>query len=209
MPAKPKPDVLLKQQIIAHLNKGYGISETCKVLRLSRSTYYNWCRDDAEFKADCKRILGTDIHKDRMLHKGKVAPVGVESSWQERFIALYRKTGDRAQAADGCGLKVVELNARLELGNPEYDEVFHKQFMEEEQRRLWVIEDSTLRKAEHDMPTARFVLSNLLKEKYGKVGGEVTVNNQHWFTSKGESKAAQFMEERFGGKARPEGDATH
>jgi hypothetical protein len=59
------------------------------------------------------------------------------------------------------------------------------------------------------MPTARFVLSNLLKEKYGKVGGEVTINNQHWFTSKGESKAKAFMEKKFGDQARPESEATH
>jgi hypothetical protein len=209
MPPKPKPVVLLKQQVIAHLNKGYGISETCKLLRISRTSYYNWRREDPEFAAECARILGTEIHKDRMLHRGAVAPVGVEASWEDKFLNLYRKTGDRAKAADGCGLTVVQLNERMTPGEAEYDEVFHKRFIEEEQRRLWVIEDSTLRKAEHDMPTARFVLSNLLKEKYGKVGGEVTINNQHWFTSKGESKAKAFMEKRFGDQARPESGVTH
>ena len=70
---------------------------------------------------------------------------------------------------------------RFDARHEEYDETFHKMFIEEEQRRLWRIEDNTLTKAESDPPTARFVLSNLLKEKYGKLEGTGTTQNLYWF----------------------------
>lgn len=187
----------LKQEMIAKLSKGYGIAESCDLLRFSKSTYYNWHKADPEFKAECDRILSTPVHKERIIHKQPKADTAVDASWQEIFIALYRKTGDRDSAIDGCAQLALTVNAAMDPESSEYDEPFHKLFMEEEQRRLWRIEDSMLRKAEHDMPTARFALSNLLKEKYGKVGGEVTVN-QHWFTSQGAAKASKFMGSLFG-----------
>jgi hypothetical protein len=186
----------LKQEFLAKISKGYGIGEACKLLRFGRSTFYNWKRGDPEFAAECDRILATPVHKERIIHKQPKADTAVDASWQEIFLALYKKTGDRDSAVDGCGIEALAINEAMDPTSAAYDEVFHKQFMEEEQRRLWRIEDSMLRKAEHDMPTARFALSNLLKEKYGKVGGEVTVN-QHWFTSKGQAKAATFMGELF------------
>ena len=186
----------LKQEMLAKLSKGYGITESCKLLRFSQSTFYNWKKTDPEFAAECNRILATPVHKERIIHKQRKADTAVDASWQEIFLAIYKKTGDRDQAVDACGVDPLAVTSAMDPTQAAYDEVFHKQFMEEEQRRLWRIEDSMLRKAEHDMPTARFALSNLLKEKYGKLGGEVTVN-QHWFTSKGQAKAATFMGDLF------------
>ena len=171
----------LKQEMLAKLSKGYGITESCKLQRFSQSTFYNWKNTDPEFAAECNRILATPVHKERIIHKQRKADTAVDASWQEIFLAIYKKTGDRDQAVDACGVDSLAVTAAMDPTQAAYDEVFHKQFMEEEQRRLWRIEDSMLRKAE---------------EKYGKLGGEVTVN-QHWFTSKGQAKAATFMGDLF------------
>jgi hypothetical protein len=168
-----------------------------KIVRVGRSTYYNWQESDPEFAADSKRILSDPVHQTRMLANESKTTVPTTSTWQDKFIAVYRKTGDRDQSLVACGESVLDVEACLSPTSETYDEVFHKRFMEEEQKRLWRIEDSMLRKAEHDMPTARFALSNLLKEKYGKIGGEVTVN-QHWFTSSGAAKADRLMDDLFG-----------
>jgi hypothetical protein len=201
MPRKTHKDpALIKDEFYARLGQGYGITEACKVLRISRSTYYNWRDSDPVFAAECKRLLSDPVQQVRRMEGKKIADAPVHSTWQDKFIAVYRKTGDRDQAQVSCGESAVYIEQTLSPTSDKYDEEFHKRFMEEEQKRLWRIEDSMLRKAEHDMPTARFALSNLLKEKYGKVGGEVTVNNQHWFTSAGAARADKLMDDLFGNK---------
>jgi len=184
--------------------KGYGISAAAKKLGLSRNTYYNWCKTDPEFKANTRRILDDPIHQKRVLNASGRADMSVDMKWQQKFIALYRRTGDKVQAAGACKKSTSEIADALDPKSESYDEEFHLLFLEEEQRRLWTIEDNTLRKAEHDAPTARFVLSNLLKEKYGKVSeGSVTLT-QHWHTQKGEDEAGEFIDGLFGPKAHTE-----
>ena len=92
------------------------------------------------------------------------------------------------------------MSNALNPKHEDFDEAFHSMFSEEEQRRLWRIEDNTLKKAEHDMPTARFVLSNLLKEKYGKIEGTTTHQNLFWFNTAGEDKAREALYHLFGPK---------
>lgn len=195
-----KDSALIKEEILARLAQGYSVMETMKILRVGRTTYYNWTKADPEFASNAKRILSDPVHQTRILRHESKATVPTHSTWQDKFIAVYRKTGDRDQSLIACGESVLDVEARLDPTSKQYDKVFHERFMEEEQRRLWRIEDSMLRKAEHDMPTARFALGNLMKGKYGKIGGEVTVNNQHWFNSAGEAQADKAMGDLFGGE---------
>lgn len=191
----------LKGEFLAQMSKGYGLQEIARKLGISRNTYYNWKKADPEFRANAERILNDPIHQKRILNKSGHADMSVDMKWQQKFIAMYRRTGDKVQSADACGKPAKDVQDALEVKNASYDEEFHLAFLEEEQRRLWVIEDNTLRKAEHDAPTARFVLSNLLKEKYGKVSeGSVTLN-QSWFTQRGEDEAGEFLDGLFGSKA--------
>ena len=204
-----KDPALIKQEFYARLAQGHGIMQTCDILRIGRSTYYNWKKKDPEFAAECTRILSDPVHTTRMLNNESQTTIPTTSTWQDKFIAVYRKTGDRDQSLIACGESALYVEHTMTPTSEHYDEEFHVRFMEEEQKRLWRIEDNMLRKAEHDPPTARFALSNLMKEKYGKVGGEVTVNNQHWFTSAGAARADKLMDGLFGdGEAGLEQHAT-
>lgn len=193
----------MKAEWLALMAKGYGIKAIGDKVGVSRNTYYNWCKADPEFKANAHRILDDPVHQKRILNKSGHADMSVDMKWQQKFIALYRRTGDKVQAAGAAGKSTVEIASALDPKSDAYDEEFHLAFLEEEQRRLWTIEDNTLRKAEHDAPTARFVLSNLLKEKYGKVSeGSVNIS-QHWYTQAGEDQAGELLDGLFG-KANPD-----
>jgi hypothetical protein len=190
----------LKKEFLALLAKGYGILAASKKIGASRGSYYNWKKLDPEFAAAADRIVSDPVHQKRILSKSGKANMSVDMNWQGKFIAMYRQTGDKVEAAQTAGKTTVEVSDALNTKSESYDEEFHLAFLEEEQRRLWVIEDNTLRKAEHDAPTARFVLSNLLKEKYGKVSeGSVTVN-QNWNTQRGDDEAEEFLDGLFGNK---------
>ena len=195
MPRSTHSDsALLKKQIIERLAQGYGIAETCDLIRVARNTYYNWKKKDPAFAADVERILRDPLHTTRILNKQSKAEVGIEDDWKLRFLGVYKKTGDRNQALMhvGEGKTAVDIDHAMDPQHPDYDAEFARAFFNEEQKRLWQIEDNTLRKAEHDMPTARFVLGNLVKHKYGKMEGTTTIQ-QAWFTAKGESEAADTL----------------
>lgn len=185
-----KDPALLKKEIIERLSQGYGILETCKIIRIGRTTYYKWKKDDEAFSCDVERILADPLHGTRILNRAAKAEIGIEDDWKLRFLGVYRRSGDRndALANVGEGKFAHEIEAALDPQSTLYDEKFAELFKNEEQKRLWKIEDNTLRKAEHDMPTARFVLSNLVKEKYGKLEGTTTIQ-QVWFSQVGEDKA--------------------
>ena len=195
MPRQTHSDsALLKKQIIERLAQGYGIMETCDLVRIARNTYYNWKKADPAFAADVERILRDPIHTTRIMKHESKAVVGIEDDWKLRFLGVYKKTGDRNQALMhvGEGKRAQEIEAAMDPNHPDYDAQFAKAFINEEQKRLWQIEDNTLRKAEHDMPTARFVLGNLVKHKYGKLEGSTTIQ-QAWFSAKGEDEAANTL----------------
>lgn len=190
---------LLKKEFKNKLAQGYGIAEACKQLRFARATYYNWRNADEAFASEVDLILADPIHQTRLLrHDGKAA-AQTFSTWQKKFVALYRQTGSRDEAIAGCGKSALEVEAALNPKSEDFDAVFARLFDEEQQRRLWRIEDNLLKKAEHDTTASRFVLSNLLKDRYGKVGGETTVNAQlNWFTEAGANKAQGTLEQLFG-----------
>ena len=188
----------IKQEILALTAKGYGISAACKKVGITRPTYYNWKKKDPHFARELNQILSDPVHQQRLLDNQATADIAVDMTWAQKFIATYRRTGDKVKSAQTAGKTTVELSNCLDPKHDSYDEEFHLAFLEEEQRRIWTIEDSTLAKAEHDGPTARFVLSNLLKDKYGKVSeGSVQVN-QHWHTQAGSDQAGEFLDGLFG-----------
>jgi len=188
----------IKQEILALTAKGYGISASCKKVGITRPTYYNWKKADPHFARELNQILSDPVHQQRLLDNQATADIAVDMTWAQKFIATYRRTGDKIKSAQTAGKTTVELTNALDPKSKSYDEEFHLAFLEEEQRRLWAIEDATLAKAEHDGPTARFVLSNLLKEKYGKVSeGSVQVST-HWHTQAGSDQAGEFLDGLFG-----------
>jgi len=188
----------IKAELLALTAKGYGISAACKKVGVSRPTYYNWKKKDPHFARELDAILSDPVHQQRLLDNQATADISVDMTWAQKFIATYRRTGDKIKSAQTAGKTTVELSNALEPKHDSYNEEFHLAFLEEEQRRLWQIEDNTLAKAEHDGPTARFVLSNLLKEKYGKVSeGSVNVN-AHWHTQAGTDQAGEFLDGLFG-----------
>lgn len=191
-----KDRALLKKEIIERLAQGYGIRETCDILQVGHGTYYNWRNKDPEFKADVERILSDPLHATRILNRSSKEELGVEENWKLRFLGVYRRTGDRNEALRSAGKRAIEIEQALDSAGDHYDAEFARLFSDEEQKRLWKIEDNALRKAEHDMPTARFVLSNLVKDKYGKLEGTTTVQ-QVWFTQKGEENAMKEIESMF------------
>jgi len=195
-----KDKALLKKEIIERLAQGYGIREACDILDIGHSSYYNWRKQDPEFKADVERILADPLHATRILNRSSKEELGVEENWKLRFLGVYRRSGDRNQALMSAGRRAVEIEKALNPDHEDYDAEFAKLFSDEEQKRLWKIEDNTLRKAEHDMPTARFVLSNLVKEKYGKLEGSTTIQ-QVWFSQKGEEAALRELEKMFPSEA--------
>jgi len=194
----------MKAEWLALMAKGYGILAISRKVGVSRTTYYNWCKSDPQFKADSRRILDDPIHQARILKKSGRADMSVDMKWQNRFVAMYRRTGDKVEAANACSKSTTEIASALDPKSESYDEEFHLAFLEEEQRRLWTIEDNTLKKAEHDAPTARFVLRNLLKDKYGKSSEGSVILNTHWHTQKGEDQAGEFIDGLFGPEAHTE-----
>lgn len=187
-----------KKEMLALLAKGYGISEMCRKLGITRPTYYNWRKKDPHFDHECQRILDDPAHKERILKGASRTDVTPDLPWQQKFLRSYRITGDKNEAANASGMKAREVEDALNPKSENYDEEFHLGFLEEEQRRIWQIEDNLHKKAEHDGPSARFVLANLLKEKYGKVEGQVNVHTTQWFTQKGTDEASEFLSGLFG-----------
>lgn len=199
-----KGSALRKQEFLAFLAEGYGVLASAKRAGFSTGSYYNWRKKDEAFRVAADNILSDPIHRDRILNKVAKADVKPGADWKDQFLALYRRTGDRSSSAAKVGKQPMDVEAALDEDSDEYDEYFAYRFQEEQQRKLWKIEDNTIRKAEHDPPTARFVLSNLMKEKYGKVGGEVTVNQLHWYSERGASKARNLLSDLLGEEGRPE-----
>ena len=193
---------LIKKELVERLAQGYGIKEATKLLRISRSTFYNWRKADEAFNAECTRLLADPIHQSRILRQESKAVLGIEEDWKLRFIGMYRMSGDRTEALAtvGNGKRAQDIENALNPKHDTYDEQFHKLFLNEEQKRLWKIEDNLLKKAEHDSPSARFVLANLVKDKYGKLEGSATIQ-QVWFTSQGESDAMSGLQGLGFGKA--------
>jgi len=187
-----KDRLLLRKEFVERLAQGYGISEACKVLRVARQTIYNWRQQDEAFDAEVTRVLADPIHQTRILRGESVADVPIEEKWQLRFIGVYRKTGDRNAAILAADKPALFIERALDPMSDDYDEAFAALYAEEQQRKLWLIEDNTMNKAEHDAPTARFVLSNLMKAKYGKLEGHAQIN-QFWFTAVGEADAAKEL----------------
>lgn len=190
------------------LRRGYGVNEMCRKVNIHRNTYYAWRKKDPGFRAETERILKDPVHQMRILNKDAKAEAATYETWQKQFIGLYRQTGDRNQAILGCGKDALDVEAALDPKADTYDEVFHKLFLETEQRRLWQVEDNLLGKAEHDSPTARFILANRVKEKYGKLEGASEVKNLYWFTQKGEDEAGVMLDGLFGKRTVIEGEVV-
>lgn len=52
----------LKDDFLNALNANYGIIyKACEAVRISRPTYYKWCREDDEFKAKVDEIMETQV----------------------------------------------------------------------------------------------------------------------------------------------------
>jgi hypothetical protein len=126
-----------------------------------------------------------------------VAVSETTASWQEKFVATYNATGDREQAMIAAAQSPLYIEACLAKGSDDYDADFHRAYLQAEQRRLWRIEDNLLNKAEHDSPSARFILANRVKDKYGKLEGTTTVQTA-WFTVEGEERAKDVLRGMFG-----------
>ena len=108
-----KDSALLKEELLARLRKGYGVKESCKLIRISRQTYYNWQKKDDEFKFACKRVLSDPIHSTRILQKKAQTEVPTSADWQLRFIGVYRMNGDRDEAASAAGKEPSFVNHAL------------------------------------------------------------------------------------------------
>ena len=202
-----KPASQLKQEVIHHLSRGCGIVEACRLAGTTRSSYYGWRKADPEFKADAERLLRDPVHQERILRGQAIAASETGKSWQEKFIATYLASGDREQALVASAQSALHIEACLSPDSEHYDAAFHRAFQQAEQRRLWRIEDNLLNKAEHDSPSARFILANRVKGKYGKLEGTTTVQNA-WFSVEGESRAAERLRKMFGNGEHDSDDAT-
>jgi hypothetical protein len=187
-----KDRLLLRKEFVERLAQGYGISEACRKLQVSRQTIHNWRKKDEAFDAEVERVLADPIHQTRILRGESKTIVSPEEKWQYQFIGVYRKTGDRNAAILACDKPALFIEQALDPMSDSYDAEFAAMYSEEQQRKLWTIEDNTMNKAEHDAPTARFVLSNLMKAKYGKLEGSSQIN-QFWFTAAGEADAAKEL----------------
>lgn len=187
----------MKAEILHHLSRGCGIVEACRLVNTTRSSYYTWRRTDAEFKADAERLLRDPVHVDRILRGQAIAVSETTKSWQEKFITTYNSTGDREAALVSSGKAPLFIESCLARSSDDFDPDFHRAFQQAEQRRLWRIEDNLLNKAEHDSPSARFILANRVKDKYGKLEGTTTVNTA-WFTVEGEDRARNVLRKMFG-----------
>lgn len=189
----------MKEEMLHHLSRGCGVVESCRLVQVSRSAYYAWRRADPEFKAACERLLRDPVHVERIMRGQAVAATDTTKSWQEKFIATYNATGDREQALLAAAQSALFIESCLAESSEHYDPDFHRAFQQAEQRRLWRIEDNLLNKAEHDSTSARFILANRVKDKYGKLEGSSTVNNNlAWFTVEGENRAKDRLRRMFG-----------
>jgi transposase len=199
--AAPKKKSLAekKARLIELLARGHGISESVRILGVSRQTYYRWARNDPAFKADAERVLSSPEHRERVLTSAAATQVPTEESWAHTFVRVYRTTGDRETAAKEAGVKPRQVQEALTEGSEEYDEVFAGLMSDVEMVQMWRIEDAALRKAEHDSSMQKFVLSSRLKERYGSQGPMATQQNLFWFNADGESAAMQKMKELFSG----------
>lgn len=187
-----------KDKILNLLAEGYGVTEVCRITRCSRSTYYKHRREDEKFKAECDRILALPEHRQRIADAQAKTVGTTEDDPRRRFVALFIKTRDRNEAANSVGWDALDVEKKLDSTSEEYDEEFATLMAEAEMRHLWRIEDQAKVKALHDSPMTRFILSNNMREKYGKVDrpGEVgNVANIFWFSGEGMDKAREIIGE--------------
>lgn len=64
VPQVPNPH-LKKEAFLAAYKKTYGnVSESCKIIKLDRRTYYNWVNEDPEFKAALEAVRPDDLIVD-------------------------------------------------------------------------------------------------------------------------------------------------
>lgn len=203
--AAPKKDSLAerKSKLLESLARGYGITEGCKILGVSRNTYYRWSRKDAAFKADASRILSDPAHRERMLSAAATTKVDPAEQWYHTFARVYRTTGDRNEAAEMAGIKPGQVVCALDKHHDEYNEAFDSLMADAEIRQMWRIEDAALKKAEHDGGMQKFILATRMKAKYGQTGMVPQQTNIFWFNQEGESAAQQTMRELFGGSGPP------
>ena len=187
----------MKVEVLHHLSRGCGVVEACRLVDTTRSSYYTWRKSDPEFRADADRLLRDPVHVERILLGQAIAFSETTKSWQEKFSATYNSTGDREQATLSAAQSPLFIESCLAATSDDFDPDFHRAFQQAEQRRLWRIEDNLLNKAEHDSPSARFILANRVKDKYGKLEGTTTVNAA-WFTVEGENRAKNVLRKMFG-----------
>jgi hypothetical protein len=180
------------------LSEGYGVTEVCRIVKTSRSTYYKHRREDEGFKVECDRILALPEHRQRIVN-AQTKTVGVtESDPRRKFIAVFAKTRDRNEAANTVGWSALDVEHKLDKDHDDYDEEFSALFAEQEMRHIWRVEDNTNQKALHDSPTARFFLQANMKEKYGKPerqGDGGNVANIYWFSNDGMQRAREIIGE--------------
>ena len=203
--AAPKKDSLAarKAKLLESMARGYGITEGCKILGVSRQTYYRWCRSDEAFKADAKRILSDPAHRERVLTAAATTKIDPAEQWYHTFARVYRTTGDRNEASEMAGVKPSQVMCALDKHHDDYNEAFASLMADAEIRQMWRIEDAALKKAEHDGGMQKFILASRMKSKYGQTGAVPTQTNIFWFNAEGESAAQKTMKELFGGSGPP------
>ena len=206
--SRPKPrqqaDISdLKTRILDLFSEGYGVTESVRIIKTSRSTYYKHRREDEKFRVECDRILALPEHRQRIVN-AQTKTVGVtENDPRRQFIAVFAKTRDRNEAANTVGWSALDVEQKLDSTSDDYDEEFATLFAEQEMRHIWRVEDNANQKALHDSPTARFFLQANMKEKYGKpesMKGD-NVANIFWFSGEGISRAREIIGEVISGKA--------
>jgi hypothetical protein len=188
------------EEIVMNLARGIGFKESCQMAGVSQSQGYVLRRKYPVFEDECKRLLGSALHRQRLTVKRGSTEAAKKKDWREQFVVHYRETGDRVMAANAVDRSIGDIEEMLNPAGDNYDEELASLMREEEVRKLWQIEDAAFRTAiKGDNNTMqKFLLQNLQKDRFGQADrhGDKTLN-VFWFSKESELKTLKELDGLF------------
>jgi hypothetical protein len=188
---------VLKEDTITLLAKGYGWTATCKKLNYSRSWGYKMRKDDPNFDREVKRLLSSPLHQQRIAASKATSEAGNFKDWRRQFAAHLQTTGDWNMALNAVSRTAIEVEDLLNPENADFDEELAALVREVEVRRIHAVDDAAHQQAikNNNAGMQRFLLQNLMREKYGNVKkeGDKTLN-LYWFSKEQEHRAFDIID---------------
>lgn len=154
-----------KRRLLELLVWGRGWAEACKEIGIATSTAYDYRKRDKTFDEEVRRVLETDIHKERIAQS--TSQVGVADP-KKSFLLYYQSTCDRVAAAQTSGLTISQVEEFLNPDCESFDEDFFRRFEEIKKEHRYRIADNAVIMGVRDPSPS--ILRLLLDDKKEQAG---------------------------------------